>query len=324
MNLLVTGGAGFIGSAFVRAVLGDALPGLEGATVTVLDKLTYAGNLTSLGPVAESRRLDFVPGDVIDEALVATVVAGHDAIVHFAAESDVERSFEAAADFVATNALGTQVLLDAARRHGTGRFVQVSTAAVYGSTATGAWPEGAPLAPTTPAAATKASADLLALAAHRTHGLSVVVTRSANTYGPYQHPEKLIPRFLTDLLRGRPVPLHGDGAPVRQWVHVEDHCRATALALLRGRPGEVYHVGGDRELTTRDLTGLLLAACGAGGDRVVTVEDRKADDHRYALNDDRLRTELGYRPRVAFDAGLAATVQWYRDNAEWWRPLVTD
>jgi dTDP-glucose 4,6-dehydratase len=324
MNLLVTGGAGFIGSHFVRSVLGDTLPGLAGARVTVLDKLTYAGNFANLGPVAESKRLDFVPGDICDPALVDTVVRGHDAIVHFAAESHVDRSIQSAADFANTNVVGTQVLLEAALRHGTGRFLQVSTDEVYGSIDTGAWTERSPVAPNSPYAATKAGADLLALAFHRTHGLPVVVTRSANNYGPYQHPEKLIPRFVTSLLEGRTVPLYGDGAQVRDWVHVDDNCRGTALALLEGQPGEVYHIGGDRELSNRELTGMLLALCGADWDRVVNVADRKGHDQRYALDDDRIRRELGYRPRVDFDSGLAETVRWYRDNPDWWRPLVID
>src|SRR5688572_20570083 len=245
MNLLVTGGAGFIGSHFVRSVLADALPGLAGARVTVLDKLTYAGNFANLGPVAQSKRLDFVPGDIADEALIGAVLPGHDAVVHFAAERS-----EA---FATTNVVGTQVLLAAALRHGTSRFVQVSTDEVYGSIGTGAWTERSPLAPTSPYAATKAASDLLALAYHRTHGLPVVVTRGVNTYGPYQHPEKLVPRFVTNLLTGRTVPLYGDGGQVREWVHVDDHCRGTALALLEGRAGEVYHIGGSAELTNREL-----------------------------------------------------------------------
>jgi dTDP-glucose 4,6-dehydratase len=324
MNLLVTGGAGFIGSHFVRGVLTDALPGLSGARVTVLDKLTYAGNFANLGPVAESKRLNFLPGDICEPSMVDTVMRGHDAVVHFAAESHVDRSIAAAAAFATTNVVGTQVLLDAALRHGVGRFVHVSTDEVYGSIATGAWTERSPVAPNSPYAATKAGSDLLALAYHRTHGLPVVVTRSANNYGPYQHPEKLIPRFVTNLLEGRTVPLYGDGSQIRDWVHVDDHCRAVALALQDGRAGEVYHIGGTAELSNRQLTERLLRACGAGWDRVVAVADRKGHDQRYALDDDRIRRELGYRPRVGFDDGLAATVQWYRDNRDWWRPLVID
>ncbi|GAB1641104.1 dTDP-glucose 4,6-dehydratase [Krasilnikovia sp. MM14-A1259] len=324
MNLLVTGGAGFIGSHFVRSVLTDALDGLAGARVTVLDKLTYAGNFGNLGPVAQHRRLDFVPGDVCDAALLDRVVRGHDAIVHFAAESHVDRSILAAAEFAMTNVVGTQVLLDAALRHGTGCFVYVSTDEVYGSIETGAWSEQAPMSPTSPYAATKAGGDLLALAYHRTFGLPVVVTRGANNYGPYQHPEKLIPRFVTNLLSGRTVPLYGSGTQVRDWVHVDDHCRATALVLLQGRAGEAYHVGGGAELSNRELTGMLLRECGADETSVVTVADRMGHDQRYALDDSKIRRELGYRPRTAFAEGLPATVRWYRENEQWWAPLVID
>ncbi|RZU48528.1 dTDP-glucose 4,6-dehydratase [Krasilnikovia cinnamomea] len=324
MNLLVTGGAGFIGSHFVRSVLTDALDGLAGARVTVMDKLTYAGNLDNLGPVAQSPRLDFVPGDICDAALVDSTLPGHDAIVHFAAESHVDRSILAAAPFAVTNVVGTQVLLEAALRHGTGRFVYVSTDEVYGSIDTGAWDEHAPFAPTSPYAATKAGGDLLALAYHRTYGLPVAVTRSANNYGPYQHPEKLIPRFVTNLLSGRTVPLYGSGLQVRDWVHVDDHCRATALVLLHGRPGEVYHIGGTAELSNRELTGMLLRECGADEKSVVMVADRMGHDQRYALDDGKIRRELGYRPRVSFAEGLPATVRWYRDNERWWAPLVID
>jgi dTDP-glucose 4,6-dehydratase len=324
MNLLVTGGAGFIGSHFVREVLADAMPGLAGARVTVLDKLTYAGNFANLGAVAEHPRFDFVPGDICDTVLVNAVLRGHDAIVNFAAESHVDRSIDAAGAFATTNVLGTQVLLDAALRHGTTRFVQISTDEVYGSIEEGSWDEDTPVAPNSPYSATKAGADLLALAYHRTHALPVLVTRCANNYGPYQHPEKLIPRFVTNLLDGRPVPLYGDGLQVRDWVHVDDHCRGVALALTGGRVGEVYHIGGGTELSNRDLTGLLLAACGAGWEMVETVTDRKGHDRRYALDDTKIRTELGYAPTVDFAAGLAATIAWYRDNPGWWRPLRRD
>ena len=324
MNLLVTGGAGFIGSHFVRTALADELPGLTGVGITVLDKLTYAGNFDNLGPVAEHRRLRFFPGDICDTTLVDAIVPNHDAIVHFAAETHVDRSIDAAAAFASTNVVGTQVLLDAALRHGTRRFLHISTDEVYGSIATGAWDERAPLSPNSPYSATKAGSDLLALAYHRTHGLPVVVSRCANNYGPYQHPEKLIPRFVTNLLDGRPVPLYGDGSHIRDWLHVDDHCRGVALALTGGRPGEVYHVGGGTELTNKQLTGLLLAACDAGWDSVVHVEDRKGHDQRYALDDTKIRTELGYRPRVDFAVGLSATVAWYRDHPEWWRPLRRD
>jgi dTDP-glucose 4,6-dehydratase len=318
MRILVTGGAGFVGSQYVRSLLDGSLPGPAPARVTVLDALAYAGRLDNLDPVRDDARLSFVRGDVTDEALVETLVAGQDAIVHFAAESHVDRSIAGAAPFLTSNVLGTRVLLDAALRHGTGRFVQVSTDEVYGSIDTGSWSEDQPLAPRSPYAASKAGADLLALAYHHTHGLDVVVTRSSNTYGPYQHPEKVIPRFVTALLSGGTVPLYGDGLHVRDWLHVRDHCAGIALAMVRGRAGEVYHLGGGVELTNRELTGRLLAACGAGWDRVEPVEDRKGHDRRYSLATGKARASLGWAPGVDFDAGLAATVAWYRDNRDWW------
>jgi dTDP-glucose 4,6-dehydratase len=318
VRTLVTGAAGFIGSTYVRVAL-DARPD---AQVVVLDKLTYAGRRENLADVED--RIEFVEGAIEDRDVVARAMTGATHVVNFAAESHVDRSIAAAAAFATTNVVGTQVLLDAALRHGVGRFVHVSTDEVYGSIAAGAWSERSPVSPNSPYAATKAGSDLLALAYHRTHGLPVVVTRSANNYGPYQHPEKLIPRFVTNLLEGRTVPLYGDGSQIRDWVHVDDHCRGVALALLDGRAGEVYHIGGTTELSNRQLTERLLHACGAGWDRVVTVADRKGHDQRYALDDDRIRRELGYRPRVDFGDGLAATVQWYRDNRDWWRPLVVD
>ncbi|MGX6603757.1 dTDP-glucose 4,6-dehydratase [Micromonosporaceae bacterium Da 78-11] len=324
MNLLVTGGAGFIGSHFVRSALADKLPGLEGAAVTVLDKLTYAGNFANLDAVAQDERLDFVPADICDAAVVDSVMRDHDAVVHFAAESHVDRSIADAGAFATTNVVGTQVLLDAALRHGVPRFAHVSTDEVYGSIDSGAWTERAPLAPNSPYAATKAGSDLIALAYHRTHGLPVVVTRSSNNYGPYQHPEKMIPRFVTRLLDGRTVPLYGDGSQVRDWVHVDDHCQGVALALQHGRAGEIYHIGGSVELSNRDLTDRLLRECDAGPDRVEPVADRPGHDQRYALDDDRIRRELGWRPRVSFDDGLHDTVRWYRDHPGWWRPLVID
>ena len=324
MNLLVTGGAGFIGSHFVRTVLADAMPGLAGARVTVLDKLTYAGNFANLGPVAEHKRLDFVPGDVCDAALVETVVRGHDAIVHLAAETNADRSVHAATEFAGTNVVGTQVLLDAAVRHGVDRFLHVSTDEVYGPIDAGAWTERSPVAPQSPYAATKAAADLLVLACHRTHGLPVVVTRCAGTYGPYQHPEKLIPGLVTALLSGATVERQGDGGDVRDWVHVDDHCRGIGLALLEGVAGGVYHIGGGTELSTHDLTGMLLRECGADWDRVVTVPAPDGNHHRYALDDDRIRRELGYRPRIDVSDGVRATVRWYRENPQWWRPLLPD
>ncbi|SCL52210.1 dTDP-glucose 4,6-dehydratase [Micromonospora chersina] len=321
MRILVTGGAGFIGSAYVRRLLTGAEPDLAADTVTVLDAWTYAATEGALDPVRTDPRLRLVRGDIRDPALVDATVAGHDVVMHFAAESHVDRSIAAAADFVTTNVVGTQTLLDAALRHGVRRFVQVSTDEVYGSIATGAWTERAPLDPSSPYSASKAAGDLLALAYHRTHGLDVVVTRGANTYGPYQYPEKIIPLFVTNLLDGHDVPLYGDGGNVRDWLHVDDHCHGVALAQTRGRAGGIYHLGGGAELTNRDLTGRLLAACGAGWERVRPVADRKGHDRRYALDTTTTRRELGWTPTVDLDHGLAATVAWYRDNRDWWTPL---
>ncbi|MEU7029499.1 dTDP-glucose 4,6-dehydratase [Streptomyces sp. NPDC046275] len=321
MRILVTGGAGFIGSQFVRALLLGELPSGEGARVTVLDNLTYSGNEANLAPVADRPGYTFVRGDIRDPGVVDDVMRGQDAVVHFAAESHVDRSILDSSPFVTTNVLGTQVLLDAAKRHGVGRFVHVSTDEVYGSIAEGSWTEDWPLAPNSPYSASKAGSDLLALSYHRTHGMDVVVTRCSNNYGPYHFPEKMIPLFTTNLLDGRKVPLYGEGLNVRDWLHVSDHCRGIELVLRGGRAGEVYHIGGGTEISNKELTALLLDACGAGWDRVEHVEDRKGHDLRYSLSIAKIQEELGYHPQVAFEQGLADTVRWYRENRAWWEPL---
>jgi dTDP-glucose 4,6-dehydratase len=320
MRVLVTGGAGFIGSHYVRTLLGGGYPGFEHAQVTVLDKLTYAGNLASLEPVATSPRFSFVRGDIGDGGLLASVVAGHDVVVNFAAETHVDRSITGAPDFVTSNVGGVQVLLQACLDAGVPRVIQVSTDEVYGSVASGSWAEDARLDPSSPYSAAKAGGDLIAGAYARTHGMDVSITRCCNNYGPYQYPEKVIPLFVTNLLDGMKVPLYGDGLNVRGWVHVDDHCRGIQLVLEKGQPGRVYHIGGDVELSNVELTKALLECCGAGWDMVAPVEDRKGHDRRYSLDDSLLRG-MGYAPQVSFDEGLSATVQWYRDNRRWWEPL---
>jgi dTDP-glucose 4,6-dehydratase len=320
MRVLVTGGAGFIGSHYVRTVLADGYPGLTGASVTVLDKLTYAGNLANLDPVAGSPRLTFVRGDICDPALLADLVPGHDLVLNFAAETHVDRSIAGAAPFVATNVAGVQTLMQACLEAGVPRVVQVSTDEVYGSIAAGSWTEAAPLDPNSPYSAAKAGGDMIAQAYHRTHGLDVVTTRCCNNYGPYQYPEKVIPLFITNLLDGGLVPLYGDGGNVREWVHVDDHCRGIQLAAERGTAGRVYHIGGDVELVNKELTSRLLEACGAGWESVDYVEDRKGHDRRYSLDDSALRA-LGYAPCTPFGDGLAQTVSWYEGNRSWWEPL---
>ncbi|MEU4659856.1 dTDP-glucose 4,6-dehydratase [Streptomyces sp. NPDC023723] len=317
MKLLVTGAAGFIGSRYVRTLL--AADGPDAPHVTVLDKLTYAGTLDNLE--LGHPRLKFVQGDIRDAELVGSLVAEADQVVHFAAESHVDRSILGADDFVLTNVVGTQTLLDAALRHGLETFVHVSTDEVYGSIAEGSAAEEWPLRPSSPYSASKASSDLIALAYHQTHGLDVRVTRCSNNYGPHQFPEKVIPLFVTNLLDGQPVPLYGEGLNVRDWLYVDDHCRGVELVRTRGRAGEVYNIGGGTELTNKELTGLLLDACGAGWDQVEYVEDRKGHDLRYSVDWGKIRDELGYRPEHDFTTGLAETVAWYRDNRAWWEPL---
>lgn len=323
MRILVTGGAGFIGSNFVRRTIENAYPGLEDAEVVVYDALTYSGNLANLAPVADSPRYSFVHGDIRDEALLDRTLPGVDAIVHFAAESHVDRSVKDAGAFVETNVVGTQRLLDAALRAGTPRFVHVSTDEVYGSIPEGSWDEDEPLLPNSPYSASKAGSDLLVRSFHRTHGLNASITRCSNNYGPYHFPEKVIPLFVTNLIDGAHVPLYGTGENVRDWLHVDDHTRGIALVLTRGRAGEVYNIGGGTELTNLELTQLLLDATGRDWSFVDRVEDRKGHDLRYSVDIAKIRGELGYEPLVPFEQGLADVVQWYRDRRDWWEPLKT-
>lgn len=320
LRLLVAGGCGFIGSNFIRYVAGAH----GDWTIVNVDKLTYAGNLANLADLDGDARYRFYRADICDAAAIGKIVAEEkpDAIVNFAAETHVDRSIDDPGLFLRTNILGTQVLLDAARKSGVARYLQISTDEVYGSLgATGKFTEDSPLRPNSPYAASKTAADLLARAYFKTFGLPVLVTRCSNNYGPYQFPEKIIPFFVTLLHEGKPVPVYGDGMNVRDWIHVDDHSRAVEAALLRGRPGEIYNVGGGNERTNIEITKLLLAAMGKQESAMKFVPDRPGHDRRYAIDDTKIRRDLGVAPQVSFEEGLRATVRWYLDNEPWWRAV---
>ena len=321
MRVLVTGGAGFIGSNFVRMAIEGRLPGLEDAQLTVLDALTYSGTLTNLKSVENSARFNFIHGDIRDPATVKKAMGGHNAVVHFAAESHVDRSVNNSRIFVETNVLGTQTLLDQAVAQELEKFVHVSTDEVYGSIDSGSWNEDEPLLPNSPYSASKAASDLLVRSYHITHGLNTSITRCSNNYGTHHFPEKVIPLFVTNLLDGEKVPLYGDGKNIRDWLHVDDHCRGIALVFSAGRAGETYNIGGGTELSNLELTELLLTSTGRNESYVECVADRKGHDRRYSVSINKIRSELGYSPQVPFDQGLADVVQWYRDNRWWWKPL---
>jgi dTDP-glucose 4,6-dehydratase len=322
MRVLVTGGAGFIGSHYVRTMLTGGYPGYEDAEVTVFDKLTYAGNPANLAPVADSPRYRFVRGDICSAADLDAALPGHDVVVNFAAESHVDRSITGASAFVLTNVLGAQQVFEAAVRHGVRRVLHVSTDEVYGSIDEGSWTEDTLLEPNSPYSAAKAGGDLLARAYARTYGLDVSVTRCSNNYGPYHFPEKVIPLFVTNLLDGLPVPLYGEGANVRDWLYVDDHCRGIQLVLEHGRPGEFYNIGGGRELSNRELTEKLLEATGRDWSYVEPIVDPRGGGHDLRYSVDYSKTAaLGYAPRMSFEEGLALTVRWYRDHRAWWEPL---
>ena len=321
MRILVTGGAGFIGSNFVRRALDDAYEGLEGADVIVYDALTYSGNPANLAPVADSPRFTFVQADIRDAGALDDVLPGVDTVVHLAAESHVDRSVRDSGIFVETNVLGTQRLLDASLRAGVTRFVHVSTDEVYGSIAEGSWKEDHALEPNSPYSASKAGSDLIARSYVRTHGMNLSITRCSNNYGPYHFPEKVIPLFVTNLIDGLHVPLYGTGENIRDWLHVDDHTRGIAMVVTGGRAGEVYNIGGGTELSNRELTQKLLDATGTDWSYVDQVEDRKGHDLRYSVDIGKISRELGYQPAVDFEAGLADTVRWYTDNRGWWEPL---
>lgn len=317
-TVLVTGGAGFIGSHFVKRLLrADDI-----TAVTVLDALTYAGHVENLGEAFLSPKLTFIEGNVLDARLVDELVDSHGAIVHFAAESHVDRSFFQAGNFLKTNVLGTNVLLDAAKRSGVEKFVLVSTDEVYGPMEFGSASETEPIRATVPYAASKAASELVALSYFRSYGVPVCVTRSSNNYGPCQHPEKIIPAFVTRLLKGEPIHLHGHGEHVRDWLHVEDNCQGIELVLRAGLPGEIYNIGGGSEMTNTELTEIILRVCEAGWESVRYVPDRQVNDIRYSMNWSKIARELGYGPRRSLDDGLAQTAEWYRSNPSRWAPLL--
>ena len=319
MKVLVTGGAGFIGANFVHYMHRVD----RDVSLVTLDLLTYAGNLENLSPLHDSPRHRFVRGDITDPATVDGVVRdGFDAIVHFAAESHVDRSIEDASAFVRTNVVGTQVLLEAARRRGVGRFLHISTDEVYGSLGPhGRFHEESPLRPTSPYAASKAASDLLVQAYARTYDLPAIITRCSNNYGPHQFPEKLIPLFITNAMDDAPLPLYGDGLQVRDWIYVEDHCAALHAVLTRGRPHQIYNIGAGAELSNRELTGAILGELKKPDNLIRYVADRLAHDRRYAIDASKVRSELGWTPRFDFAEHLTATVAWYRKNRAWWEAV---
>jgi dTDP-glucose 4,6-dehydratase len=318
MRALVTGGAGFIGSNYVRRILDGTLRGIS--ELTVVDKLTYAGTLTNFSDT-QRNNFEFVQGDICDQKLMEELAKRHDVIINFAAESHVDRSIMGSREFMMTNIVGTQTLLDAARMGEITTFVQVSTDEVYGTMLTGSWSESDALLPNSPYAASKASADLVARSYFRTYGVDVRVTRCSNNYGPNQFPEKLIPLFVTNLIGGLQVPIYGDGSNVRDWLHVDDHCQGIHAVLTKGSAGEIYNIGGGVELTNLSLTLKILKLMGKDESSIRFVDDRLGHDLRYSVDIKKISENLGYKPQIDFESGLRNTLNWYQENESWWRPL---
>ncbi len=317
MRILVTGGAGFIGSNFIRHIL-KKYPDYE---IINLDKLTYAGNLDNLRDLEKNKRYEFVKGDITDQKIVGKCVKEVHSIVNFAAETHVDRSIVNAGDFVKTNVFGTYTLLEAAAKNSISKYIQISTDEVYGSIEKGAFKEADNLQPSSPYSATKASADLLAKSYHTTYQLPVIITRSSNNFGPYQFPEKVMPLFITNALEDQPVPLYGDGKNVRDWVYVMDNCEAIDQVMHKGVAGEIYNIGGSNELTNIELTKKILELLGKGDELIKPVADRLGHDRRYALDCFKLRSELGWKPQHDFNQALKDTITWYKENQQWWKKL---
>jgi dTDP-glucose 4,6-dehydratase len=320
MKYVVTGGCGFIGSNYVRGLLSDQW-GSNVEQVTVIDSLTYAGNLANLDPVKSDPRLTFVREDIVNQNEITQILQGHDIVVHFAAESHVDRSISGSAEFIRTNVLGTHSMLQASLNASIKQFLHVSTDEVYGSISEGSWDEQEPLLPNSPYAASKASSDLIARSFFVTHGLDVRITRCSNNFGIYQYPEKVIPLFITNLMEGKKVPLYGDGLNVRDWLHVDDHCRGIQLVIDKGQAGQIYNIGGGTELSNIDLTMMIINAMGATTASIEPVEDRKAHDRRYSVDITKIHNELGYAPQCTLHDTLSDIVDWYKSNEQWWKPL---
>jgi dTDP-glucose 4,6-dehydratase len=320
MKYFVTGGAGFIGSNYVRGLLAGSW-GHKVDHVTVFDAFTYAGNPQNLDAVSNDSRLTVVHGDIRVAEDIDAALPGHDIVVHFAAESHVDRSIESSSIFVTTNVLGTQQMLEGSMRHGIKTFVHVSTDEVYGSIAEGSWNEEEPLLPNSPYAASKASSDLLARSYFRTYGYDVRITRCSNNFGTHQFPEKVIPLFVTNLIDGKKVPLYGDGLNIRDWLHVDDHCRGIQLVADGGRPGDIYNIGGGTELANHALTALILRTCGFDDNMIERVADRLGHDRRYSVDWSKIKNELGYSPQNSLEQSIGSVIDWYRNNEAWWRPL---
>jgi len=318
MRLLVTGGAGFIGSNFVRRIVNGTYPGVS--QLTVLDKLTYAGTLKNL-EMLPADSFEFIKGDIANPDLISDLTKRNDAIVNFAAESHVDRSITGARDFIETNVLGVQNLLAASLQNQVSVFVQVSTDEVYGSISEGSWSEEYPLLPNSPYSASKASADLICRSYNRTFGMDIRVTRCSNNYGPHQFPEKVIPLFVTNLIDNEKVPLYGNGLNVRDWLHVDDHCDGIYSVLSEGKSGNIYNIGGGRELTNRELTEIILRKFDRDESSIEYVTDRLGHDLRYSVSHEKITRELGYMPKINFEDGIEETIEWYKRNESWWRPL---